>query len=243
MIPPIRPLAASKSRPAGSLVKQNLAQALKNAILEGSLLPGQRVVEGKWARHFRVAQASVREAINLLVAEGFLTKDSGRSARVVRYSRADVTRIYEVRAALEGMAAQLAAERKADLGKLDAALSAMRAAARKRDTAALIESDLAFHLALCEASGNSLLLEMARRVLTPLFAFVELRVLQTGQGPEPWIAEFPVFRRMVELIREGDSFLAGRYVHRAIERFLLSAYAVWSHEGGEAEAGDPSAAE
>src|SRR5947209_3885216 len=56
----------------GSLVKESLAASLKNAITEGRLVPGQRVVEGKWAREFGVAQASVREAINLLISEGYV---------------------------------------------------------------------------------------------------------------------------------------------------------------------------
>ncbi len=64
----------------GSLVKEHLAGQLKDAIVQGRLSPGQRVVEGAWAREFGVAQASVREAINLLITEGFLVKSAGRSA-------------------------------------------------------------------------------------------------------------------------------------------------------------------
>ena len=53
-----------------------------------------------------MAQASVREAINLLITEGFLVRDAGRSARIVNYREQDVVRhIYEVRAAIEGLAA------------------------------------------------------------------------------------------------------------------------------------------
>ena len=88
-----------------TLVKQNLAAALQREILNGRLLPGQRIVEGTWARKFGVAQASVREAINILVTEGFAEKRSGRSARVTQYSEEDVARLYEVRSALEGLAA------------------------------------------------------------------------------------------------------------------------------------------
>lgn len=221
----------------GLLVKENLARALKESIFQGKLAPGQRVVEGKWARHFGVAQASVREAINLLIAEGFLTKDSGRSARVALYTEEDVARIYEVRAALEGMAARLAAERKADLAPMQRAIARMVVAIKKRDMPALIESDLTFHLALCEASANPLLLELARRVLAPLFAFVEMRVLQSRQGPQSWFADLPVHKRMVELIREGDPFIAGHYVQRALQHFVSSAYSVWGNVDGALDAG------
>ena len=65
-------------------------------------------IEGKWALELGAAQASIREAINLLMTEGFLVKDAGRSARVVQYSEQDIAHIYEVRSAIEGLAAQLA---------------------------------------------------------------------------------------------------------------------------------------
>ena len=48
---------SSESAP---LVKEQLAVQLKQAIIQGRLRPGQRVVEGAWAREFGVAQASVR---------------------------------------------------------------------------------------------------------------------------------------------------------------------------------------
>lgn len=218
------------------LVKEHLARALKDAIVQGRLKPGQRVIEGLWAKHFAVAQASVREAINLLIADGFLTKDSGRSARVTRYSEEDVSKLYALRAALEGMAAQLVAERGLDLAPLEEALNGMKAAIQARDMRALVESDLAFHSCLCEMSGNHFLADAARRVLSPLFAFVLLEVLASGQGPEAWSVDLPRHARIIELIREGDPLVSGQYVHSSIRRFVSSAYAVWENVGGSVQA-------
>ncbi len=79
------------------LIKQSLAAKLREEIIGGHLAPGQRIIEGHWARKFGVAQTSVREAINLLISEGFATKASGRSARVTSYSEADIAQIYELR--------------------------------------------------------------------------------------------------------------------------------------------------
>ena len=55
------------------------------------------VVESLRALEFVVARASVREAINLLVSEGFVEKTVGRSARVTKHMADDAARIYEVR--------------------------------------------------------------------------------------------------------------------------------------------------
>jgi len=209
------------------LVKEQLAGQLKNAIVEGRLTPGQRVVEGVWAREFGVAQTSVREAINLLIAEGFLVKSSGRSARVPRYTEEDVRRIYQVRGALEGLAAQLASAAGTDLAPLEAALDRMEAAARQSEVKKLVQSDLEFHLALAEASGNSLLIEILGRILRPLFTFVLLRMMETHETTLSWTPDFARHRQIIYLIRDSNPTVAGQFVQHCVGCFVASARKVW----------------
>jgi DNA-binding GntR family transcriptional regulator len=220
----------------GALVKEHLASALKQSIMQGELTPGQRVIEGQWAKAFGVAQASVREAINLLIAEGFLVKDAGRSARVVNYDEHDVAQVYAVRGALEGLAAELACARGADVTYLETALHRMKRAAQAGDMKALIESDLEFHICLADASENPVLIDALRRLLSPLFAFILMRVLKSGQGPDAWTADLPRHEQIIELVREGNGALARQYVQHAITRFVKSAYRVWENVGGAVEA-------
>ena len=212
----------------GLLIKQQLAGRLKSAIMDGRLRPGQRVVEVIWAREFEVAQSSVREAINLLIAEGFLVKDAGRSARVTRYTEQDIVHIYAARGAMEGLAAQLAAAAKADLSALEAALDRMEAAVAKEDLRGLVEADLAFHLALAEASGNPFLIDVLSRILRPLFAFVLLRVMEVHQGTISWLPDLPRHREIVYLIQESNPAIAAQFVQHCIGCFMLSAQSVWS---------------
>jgi DNA-binding GntR family transcriptional regulator len=201
------------------------------------------VVESKWAGEFRVAQASVREAINLLIAEGFLVKSAGRSARVVNYRERDIVHIYEIRAAIEGLAAQLACATGADLSILETALHSMEHAVETRDMKKIIESDLEFHVALVQAPGNPLLADFGRKLLYPLFAFIEMRVVRSGQGPTAWIDDLEYHRGILQIIREGNPSLASQFVQHCIGRFAASAYAVWENVGGSVEAhhkGQPS---
>ncbi len=199
-------------------------------------LPGQRVVEGRWAREFGAAQASVREAINLLITEGFLIKDAGRSARVVTYRERDIADIYQVRAAIEGLAAQLACSTRADLSQVEAALDGMSAAVKNRAMKTLIQSDLEFHLALLEAAGNPPLAEIGRKLLFPLFAFIQMKVLSSRQGPEAWLDDLQYHRLMLQVIREGNPALSNEFVQHCIKRFAVSAYGVWENVGGSVEA-------
>ena len=55
------------------LVKNTLAERLLDEIMNGKLRPGARIIEGKWAQQFGVAQGTIREAINILAQEGFVT--------------------------------------------------------------------------------------------------------------------------------------------------------------------------
>jgi DNA-binding GntR family transcriptional regulator len=212
------------------LVKERLAGQLKDAIMQGRLRPGQRVIEGAWAREFGVAQASVREAINLLISEGFLLKYAGRSARVTQYTAEDVAWIYEVRGALEGLAAQLASSRNADLSKVESALNRMEAAKQKGDVKDLVESDLAFHIALAEASGNPALIETLSRLLYPLFGFVLLQMLATKELAAKWAPDLPRHRQMIDLIREGSPAIAKQFVEHCVSQFVASAHVVWMPE-------------
>jgi DNA-binding GntR family transcriptional regulator len=211
----------------GTLVKEQLAGQLKDAIVQGRLSPGQRVVEAVWAREFGVAQASVREAINLLITEGFLVKSAGRSARVPRYTREDVARIYQVRGALEGLAAQLASETCADLAPLEAALDRMEAAAVHGEVKELVDSDLAFHLALAEVSGNPILVEVLGRILRPLFTFVLLRTMETHETTVAWAPDFVHHREIIYMIRESNPTVAAQFVQHCVGRFVASAQVVW----------------
>jgi len=225
-IAPMKKITAVQDT-SGVLVKDTVADRLRAEIACGALRPGTRIVEGSWARKFGVAQASIREAINLLAQEGFVTKASGRSARVVNFTEQDVLQIYEMRGALEGLAARLLASQSNDVGTLEQALRMMRRAWKEKRPAELIDADLKFHLELCRLSNNPYLFEHARKLLLPVFAFARIRVLSSGQDTSVWGKDFEAHQRIVDLIAEGHGEVAQAYVHRTMARFASTAYDNW----------------
>lgn len=212
---------------AEPLVKHTVADCLRNEIASGGLRPGARIVEGTWARKFGVAQGSIREAINLLAQDGFVTKAAGRSARVVNLSENNVVQIFELRATLEGLAARLITQGAGDVRPVEDALNMMRQALTNERPEDMLDADLKFHLELCRLSGNSYLLEHARKILLPLFAFARIRVLSTGQDASVWGKDIEAHQRIVDLIKEGQADVAEQYVRHAIFRFGQSAYHDW----------------
>lgn len=202
-----------------SMVKENLASHLRDEILDGRLRPGESIVEGKWAAQLKVAQGSIREALNILAKEGFVQKGHGRSARVTKLSDEDVTQICQLRAALESLAARLVAEKKPDLRDLEQALADMRSAAECNNMRLFYERDLHFHMLLCEKSDNHFLAQAVRPIIVPLFAFVVMRVHNPRRRSEVWRKSVEKHRRMLVALKTGNPQVAERAVAQIIQRF------------------------
>lgn len=219
--------AHSNENKSKDLRKHEMADRLLAEIVGGVLLPGEHISERIWAQKFGVAQASIREAINILERDGFVTKESGRSARVVNLSDEDVFQLYQVRAGLEGMAGYLAASSGADVSDLRHIVAEMRSASQARDSKALTDCDLRFHLELCRLSGNAHLLGYAQKLLRPFFAFVRMRVSVSGQGTSAWGQDVEAHQRIVDLISEGEAELTEHYVKKSMTRFASTARKNW----------------
>jgi DNA-binding GntR family transcriptional regulator len=209
------------------LVKHTLAERLLDEIMNGKLIPGARIIEGKWAQQFGVAQGTIREAINILERDGFVTKQSGRSARVINLTEEDVVQLYQMRSAVEGLAASLTAQIQPDFSTLQSSVEGMRRASKADSSGNMLDWDMKFHLELCRLSGNRHLFDYAQRILTPFFAFVRLRIIMGGRGASVWDKDLESHQRIVDLLREGDGELAEQYVRKAMARFAKTAHDNW----------------
>jgi DNA-binding GntR family transcriptional regulator len=212
-----------------SLLKQNLAMQIREEILLGRIVPGEKIIEGRWARHFGVAQVSIREAINILTTEGFVTKGHGRSARVLKLKESDIIHIYQVRGVLEGLAARIITERRLPLEDMESALADIQHAVRTNDPLKVVDCIQVFHLCLLEKAGNSFLFESGRRLIVPLLAFTRMRVQAKNLDAAPWVPQVPNHQRILDALRMGDPHLAEQIVIHIMSLFLKSALTVWAH--------------
>ncbi len=158
---------------------EDAAELLREQILAGNLRRGTHLVEAKLATRLSVSRGTIREALQMLVAGGLVREEPRRGAFVISLSRVDVQEIFDVRAAVEGRAALILAERADDalLAPLARTIDGIAAAARAHDMRALRREDLAFHAQVCELSGNMRLLEIFNRyvpLVQTLLAYDEL---------------------------------------------------------------------
>jgi len=139
------------------LVRQEEAYArLKEAILSLELRPGQPVLEKEWARRLGMSRTPVREALQRLEYEGLVTHDRQRGWFVYSLALDDIRQIFDIKFALEGLAARRAAERitEEQAARLRRALASLAEVTQDHDLDAWHVADQAFHQVLFEAAGN-----------------------------------------------------------------------------------------
>src|SRR5262249_24992130 len=142
-------------RPAA--LRDQVVSNLRNAIINGQLAPGARLVERQMCELLGVSRTLVREALRQLDAEGWIRILPNRGPVVVRMTPEEVRELYEVRSALEGIAALRAAERitPEQLDRMAEAVDSMTKAQSRGDWMRHRRQLEIFYGILREASGNA----------------------------------------------------------------------------------------
>lgn len=145
-----------------------IAEELRQAIMAGSLEPGDQLGEADLAEHFAVSRGPLREAMQRLVSEGVLHAIANRGVFVNELTLDDVRDVYRTRSVIERGAVEITLRERrreelyADIG---IAVDRMRAAAKGGDGPAVSDADQAFHEALVECSGSPRLIRAMRTLL------------------------------------------------------------------------------
>jgi DNA-binding GntR family transcriptional regulator len=136
-----------------------IADALRTAIVEGSLAPGAPLRQDAIARHFSVSAIPVREALRQLESEGWVKVEVHKGATVATLSPQEAREIYEIRSALESLAIGLAIplHTEATLAECEQLCEAAEA---EKDPSLYVTRNEAFHLSLYAPAGRAQLAAM-----------------------------------------------------------------------------------
>jgi DNA-binding GntR family transcriptional regulator len=130
-------------------------RSLLDAISGGTLAPGSRITQEEVAERLAVSRQPVLLALRLLKKDGFVLDAPGRGLLVAPLDSVWLGQVYQIRCALDALAARLAAQAHA---VMDPALIRQgRLATRSQDVQAMMAADAAFHNAIYAASGNPLI--------------------------------------------------------------------------------------
>lgn len=190
--------------------KQSLAgegyRAIRDALLSGSLAPGQRLSEPELALRFNTSRSPVREALLRLEHEGFVERMPSGRVRVASLDVAYLEQLYVVRANLEGLAARLAAPllRTIDLDAMAQSVEHMDRAVKKDDASGAIAAGEQFHDALMRECGNAPLVSLLTALKGRIGRFRAL-VASLGDYDADRVLEH---RRILQALYERNADLA-----------------------------------
>ena len=183
-------------------IRETIYLAIKQAILDGKLSVGERIVEKTFAEAFRVSRTPVREALRRLETEGHVEYIPRTGVVVSGITKADVIEVYKIRKALEALVLEQVIENATDedVHKLNMQIQASREYARSDEVAGLIKNYQSF---------NGLLMDIAdlprlRIVLSQITEYV-LRFRKISAGNEERrMRAIDEHEMILEAVKAGD---------------------------------------
>jgi DNA-binding GntR family transcriptional regulator len=184
-------------------------EQIRTAIEQGAIAPGSKISEPELARSLGISRGPLREAIGRLESCGLVVRRANVGARVVRLSSEQLLEIYQVREALEGMAARLAAARMsaAEVAELRTLLTRHGEQIARDEGHAYFqkEGDLDFHYRIVQGSKNSRLIEL---LCNDLYHLVRLYRYQFGMQSRRAPRAYAEHEHIVDAIERRDGELA-----------------------------------
>ncbi len=181
-------------------------ESIRDAIIKEKYKPGDRILENRLAQEIGVSRTPVREAIHKLILEGYATVTPRRGIQIARISLDEIDEVYEIRAALEALAAGLAAE-KATREQIEAMkdyLCRENPAGGSEDAVFTLRGDLEIHDLIYRSTGNQRLRSMLLNLWHQSYRW---RVAPT-YAPENTGNSLNSHRKIIESIIKGDILTA-----------------------------------
>lgn len=194
-----------------SVQRQSLTEQIKSILIEriinGTLLPGDRLKELQIAQEFGTSQAPVREALRSLQALGYVEHKAHVGALVKRFTKKEIEEAYQIREALEGHCILLAESSDELFTQLKSQLDIMAKAVENHDVKRFTKADNAFHRAIIEHANNARMLEMWDSLK------IQLQVIATlTEQAVPIDVVYRMHKPIVESLKNGDQASAARYL-------------------------------
>jgi DNA-binding GntR family transcriptional regulator len=210
---------------------ERVYRTLVEAISDGSLAPGERLTQEDLADRLAVSRQPVLQALRLLKRDGLVHAAPGRGVQVAPLDATLIRQVYEVRGALDALAARLAAARRWHAP--DELLARGRAAARAHDVAALIEADLAFHAAVYAAARNPLIEDSTRAHWCHIRRAMGAMLQHAGSRDGVWDEHEAIAHATAAGDAELAASLMNRHAQRASDTIAASLAAATARPEGD----------
>ena len=196
-----------------------VAEALREAIVQGRLRPGERIKELPLAEQLGMSRAPIRDALRLLEHEGLVRNIRNRGAIVPDVRAADVLEVYALRASIGSLALHklMIDPRSPVLAELEVALHRVRASVRAGDEHRAAEADLYFQSAIVEAAGLPRVAQEWERLTWQVRMFIATLDMHYSDKLQTMLTEIESLHRA---IAAGDSVAAEQLWREKFERWV-----------------------
>lgn len=180
-------------------------EAIRNSILNLTFHPGDVLREVALAEQLGMSRTPVRAALRRLEANGYVSPDPVRGYVVAQISLQDVEDAYQVIEVLEGLASQLAAQRRSEahLSSLRTLTATLTDAAASGDLEAWMAVDNQFHQMIREAAGNTTLNQLSQLPYS-IIERVRHMHMREKRDPERLALETDAHKRIAKAIADAD---------------------------------------
>lgn len=216
-------MASSMSvNPRPALTKNAYAyEELRRRILAGELRQGQSISQEQLAMELGLSTTPLREALRRLDAEGLVTIDAHRDARVTRLNAEEARNLFEIRQQLDPLAARLAAGRRteADIAAIGAALTDLEPLSPSADFQTLLVHR-AFHRSVYTASHNPPLMSLLEGLWDKNDRYRQLRLQSGPDSPADQERVRQEHNAIAEAVIAGDARGAERTMRKHVRGSL-----------------------
>jgi len=167
-------------------LRDQVANKLRTSIVDGTLKPGTRLVERELCEQLGVSRPSVREAMRQLENEGLITNLPNRGPIVAVVSKKVAADVYEVRSAIEGLAARLFARNASEeaIAEIKQCCQELLDMPKKASPLEYLALKDRFYSILLNGSGNEMLAHLGGMALRRFYQLRNLSVAKTNRAEE-----------------------------------------------------------
>ncbi len=210
------PVPSDYLTPEKTSAKSRAYTQLRDWIIDGTLLPGEKILDAELAAALGLSRTPVREALQLLCSQGFVDMRPSRETVVTDAQPERLALLLPPLGAMERLAAEIAARAQDPelLGELRQINGVFSRHVLNKSYAAALQYDESFHLTLARGSGNPYLLDMVDTLQAHVRRYFAQGILPLTER------SIHEHARVLEAIRAGDAEIAGAVMMQNFQRPL-----------------------
>ena len=219
-------------------VEKTSYEKLKDLVLEGHILPGQRITEVFLAEQLNKSRIPVREAVQQLIHEGFIERTGKNGYQIKEYNEQDIIDLYNYREALDGMLARLFTQRMdvSQLYYLEMNLEAMKENLNNFDQGTFSKIDLEFHRIIARGARNPHMQQQHDLILEKVL-YIADRIYLVNEEKQANLIDKSSFEdtfnqhsMIYKAIQEKDPDAAEQAARKSVQNGLRKALLVMSRQ-------------